>query len=117
MALLKQVLTDRALRALKPAPAGKRVVVWDATLPSFGVRVTDTGKVSFFVMRRRQGDPKPVRIVLGPYPALSLSDARTRAREAVAELSAGINPSERKAAQRAAESQRAQSTVSHVAEE
>ena len=58
MCSMKQLLTDRTLRALKPAPAGKRVVVWDAALPSFGVRVTDTGKASFFVMRRRQRRPK-----------------------------------------------------------
>src|SRR5215211_2009046 len=78
---MKQLLTDRALRNLKPAPAGKRLVIWDSALPSFGIRVTDTGKASFFVMRRRQGDPKPVRVVLGSYPAISLSDARERARQ------------------------------------
>src|SRR5687768_13731919 len=103
MCSMKQLLTDRTLRALKPAPQGKRVVVWDAALPSFGVRVTDTGKASFFVMRRVQGDDKPVRVVLGSYPVLSLSEARERAREALSKLSAGINPIRHKAAQRAAE--------------
>jgi integrase len=114
---MKQLLTDRTLRALKPAPEGKRVVIWDAALPSFGVRVTDTGRASFFVMRRAQGEPKPVRVVLGPYPALSLSDARERARQALSELSAGINPARRKAVQRATEARLAQSTVAAVAED
>jgi integrase len=114
---MKQVLTDRLLRALKPAEPGKRVVVWDAAVPSFGVRVTDTGKASFFVMRRRQGNSKPVRIVLGPYPALSLSAARAQAREALAELSAGINPVARRAAVRAAEALQAQGTVQAIADE
>jgi len=114
---MKQLLTDRMMRALKPAPEGKRVVLWDAALPSFGVRVTDTGKTSFFVMRRANGDPRPVRIVLGSYPALSLSDARQRARQALADLSAGIHPLRQKAAQRAAEARQAQSTVEAVAED
>ena len=37
----KRDLTDRALRALKPAAPGKRYVVWDAQVTGFGVRVTD----------------------------------------------------------------------------
>jgi len=114
---MKQLLTDRNLRALKPAPAGKRLVVWDAALPSFGVRVTETGKASFFVMRRANGDPKPARVVLGSYPALSLSDARARARQALAELSVGIHPVRQKAAQRATEARQAQCAVEAVAED
>jgi hypothetical protein len=114
---MKQLLTDRGLRALKPAPEGKRVVVWDAALPSFGVRVTETGKASFFVMRRPHGNSKPVRVVLGSYPALSLSEGRERARQALAELSAGIHPIRRKAAERAAEARLARSTVEAVAED
>jgi hypothetical protein len=38
---MKEVLTDRRLLALKQAPAGKRVMIWDAAVPSFGVRITD----------------------------------------------------------------------------
>ena len=114
---MKQILTDRFLRALKPAPKGKRDVYWDAALPSFGARVTDTGKVSFFVMRRARGDPKPVRIVLGSYPALSLAEARERARQALAELSEGVHPIRQKAVQRATEARLAQSTVGAVADD
>ena len=114
---MKHLLTDRLMRALKPAPEGKRLVIWDAALPSFGVRVTDTGKASFFIMRRANGDPKPVRVVLGSYPAISLSDARERARQALVELSAGIHPVRQKAAQRAAAVRQAQSTVEAVAED
>jgi hypothetical protein len=40
---IKVVLTDRALKALKPAPVGKRYIVWDALQPHLGVRVTETG--------------------------------------------------------------------------
>ena len=95
---------------------GKRLVVWDTALPSFGVRMTDKGKVSFFVMRRRQGDSRPIRVGLGSYPAVGLSEARERARAALAELASGFSPARRKAAERTAEAQRAESTVEAVAE-
>ena len=81
---MKTILTDRALRALKPAPAGKRITFWDAALAGFGVRVTDRGVISFHVMRRLPGKPHPVRVVLGQYPALSLAAARKKAGVALA---------------------------------
>ena len=58
-----------------------------------------------------------MRVVLGPYPSLSLVEARERAREALSELSAGINPIRHKAAQRAAEARVAEGTVEAVAED
>ena len=42
----KKVLTDRALKALKPARAGKRYIIWDAQQPHLGVRVTDNATVT-----------------------------------------------------------------------
>ena len=86
---MKQLITDRTLRNLKPAPRGKRLVVWDTALPSFGVRITDKGKASCFVMRRRGGDTRLIRVGLGSYPAVGLAEARERARLAFAELAAG----------------------------
>ena len=32
---MKITLTDKALKALKPAPAGKRITLWDAALAGF----------------------------------------------------------------------------------
>jgi hypothetical protein len=46
----KVVLTDRYLKSLKWAPAGKRVMVWDAVQPHLGVRVTDRGQSTFVVV-------------------------------------------------------------------
>src|SRR5438105_2756840 len=94
---VKTAFTDRFLRSLKPAQSGTRTTLWDAALPNFGARVTDKGHVSFFVMRRLRGRPRPVRVVLGPYPALSLADARKRARDTIADLTTGIHPGERQA--------------------
>ena len=114
---MKTALTDRALRALKPAPAGERVVLWDAVLSGFGVRVTDRGVISFHVMRRLPGKPQPVRVVLGRYPALSLAEARKKAGVALDDLASGVHPRERAHAQRASEDRRKAVTVASVVDE
>jgi hypothetical protein len=87
---MKKTLTDRTLKALKPAPAGKRYTLWDAALPSFGVRVTDKGKLSFVIMRRLNG--KLLRRALGEYPVLSLAKARADAQEALRDIAGGVDP-------------------------
>src|SRR5262249_39528666 len=90
----RAVFTDRYLKSLKPAPTGKRVVCWDAAKPSFGCRVTDRGVVSFFVMRRMRGNPRPIRVVLGRYPDISRARARKLATAALGDLISGVHPRE-----------------------
>jgi integrase len=89
---MKVTLTDRYLKSLRPAPKGKRVVVWDGASPSFGLRVTDCGVVSFFVQRRQAGKPTPVRVTLGTYPHTSLAQARVAAAGALKALVGGDHP-------------------------
>ena len=74
-------LTDRRIRSLK-AEGTKRVEAMDGAVTGLGVRVLPTGHKSWFL---RYG-PKEGRrrIVLGPYPTLTLEDARNKARELVA---------------------------------
>jgi integrase len=91
----RAVLTDRYLKSLKPAPAGKRITHWDAAKPSFGCRVTDRGVISFFVMRRMPGNPRPVRVVLGRYPNVGLAAARKLATTALGDLVSGVHPKQR----------------------
>src|SRR5258708_5433011 len=88
----KIVLTDRFLKSLKPAPAGKRLMVWDAVQPHMGVRVTDRGQCTFVLVKRRAGDFRPTRHVLGSYPALALADARVAAQKSLAALIQGHDP-------------------------
>src|SRR5256885_1895981 len=75
----KVPLTDRAIQSLKPCPAGKRRIVWDALVPGFGVRVTDRGKRSFVLVTRYPGNGNPAPRAIGAYGAMSLEDARTKA--------------------------------------
>jgi integrase len=116
----KSVLTDRTLKALKPPPAGTRLVVWDAALSNFAVSVTEKGRLSFKVVRRRPGEAQPTWVTLGVYPQLSLAEARRLAREALLSLAEGKDPREAKAAERRAaegdERRRRASTLGAVAE-
>jgi integrase len=114
---VKRVLTDRFLAALKPAAPGTRDTVWDARLDNFGVRVTDKGAASFFVLRRLPGQKQPVRVVIGRYPAMTLAAARRKGAAALADMAAGLHPRERETAERAAEARRRATTFAFVAEE
>jgi integrase len=107
---IKVVLTDRALRALKPAPVGKRYIVWDALQPHLGVRVTETGARSFVVVRRRPGERNPDTHVLGAYPALTLKAARKTAPAILGTLVQGKRPREVEAERRRADARRRRDT-------
>ena len=82
-------LTDVKLRTTKGEP-GRRVEIWDAQIPGFGVRVTSAGTKSFVLLYRVHG--KARRMTIGRYPTLSLADARIKAREALNTIDTGIDP-------------------------
>ncbi len=100
---MKKKLTVRGINALKPAALGKRYERWDTEVANFGVRVTDTGKISFIVMRRIGKTGSPVRRVVAKhhcgavYAEGLLTQARADAREALREMAAGIDPNEKAA--------------------
>jgi integrase len=106
----KVVLTDRALKALKPAPSGKRVVTWDAVQPYLGIRVTEKGARSFIVVKRMASQRAPVVNVLGIYPALKLIDARKRARIVLGQIAEGVDPKKAERAKRDADLQKGKNT-------
>ena len=64
--LAKKPLTDRAIKAVKPAPLGKRTLLWDAIVPGLALRVTDSGKRSFVLVTRYPGSKHPAPRSLGP---------------------------------------------------
>jgi integrase len=97
----KKVLTDRAIQALKPAPAGKRLLVWDAQVPGLGVRVTDTGQKTFVLVTRYPGDRNPSPRALGTYGVMTLEAARIRGREWLGLIGTGVDPKHQDAARQA----------------
>jgi integrase len=92
-------LTDARLKATKAT--GKRYVLWDASVPGLGARVTATGAVSFVSVKRQPGARNWTWLALGSYPELSLAKAREKAQVAISLLASGQNPREIEAKRRA----------------
>jgi integrase len=113
----KKNLTDRTLKALRPAKAGKHYDVFDVRFPGFGVRVADTGRLTFVLTLRYPGSKNPTRRALGRYPALSLEQARAKASEWVALVEKGIDPAIEAERQRVAELRRQENSFASVAED
>lgn len=106
--MAKRVLTDRAIKALKPASAGGSYDVPDALVPGLIVRVTATGRKTFALLARYPGRKHPTRRDLGLYGAITLEEARETARQWHALIRRGIDPKEEAdATRRAAERRRA----------
>jgi integrase len=91
--LSKRPLTDRGIAALKPPANGRAYsLAWDALVPGLAVRVTATGAKTFVLVGRFPGSANPTARALGKVGALSLADARDKAREWHKLLGAGTDP-------------------------
>jgi integrase len=84
---------------------------------SFGLRVTDRGTKTFFIMRRRAGDKHPSRIALGSYPGTTLLQARRKATDALKALVEGNHPREIEERARLARAQLQANSFASVAEQ
>jgi len=84
---MRKKLTAKSIDSYPPALA-RRYEVWDQTLPSFGVRISHTGRKTWFVSCRTCGRLK--RHTIGTYPVLSLSDAREIARKIIGDIQRGV---------------------------
>lgn len=115
----KVKLTDRKLQALakRPAPAGQTYDVWDTDRPGLGVRVSETGRRTFVLAARFGGAKHPTRRALGEYGALSLDQAREKARDWLDLVRKGIDPRDQEERQRLAEQRRRENSFAAVAEE
>jgi integrase len=92
--MARKTLTDKSIRALKPAPAGQRYIVADAVVPGFGVRVTDRGHRTFVLGARYPGSKHFKRREIGEVGAITLALAREKAREWLVLIKAGKDPRE-----------------------
>jgi integrase len=88
---MKRTLTDAAIRALEP-PATGRIEIADGACRCLELRVTANGTKSFAFRYRARGSRRTERITLGPYPDLSLRDARIKADKLRGQVVAGKNP-------------------------
>ena len=77
-------LTDISIKSLK-APEQGQTTYTDDSLPGFGVRVSQGGVKAFVLVHGRSRQ----RTTLGRYPTISLSQARAKAKEILAERTLG----------------------------
>jgi integrase len=108
-------LTDRKLKSLKPAPAGKRYDIRD-DVRGLAVRVNDEGRKSFVLIARFPGSNNPTRRALGEYPAMTLERARAEARKWHQLLDEGIDPKVELERRQRAEARRQENSFGNVAE-
>jgi integrase len=111
----RTTLNDRMLKALKPAPAGKRYEKMDSIVPGLSVRVTDKGQRTFVLRCRYPGQPHANRRALGEYGAISLDTARSKARAWLELIKKGIDPQSQELHQRDAALRAQKLTVAAVA--
>ena len=83
-------LTDKQVLALKAAK-GKRAEVFDQQEPGLLLRVSDSGRRTWF-FRYRLADGRQPRLKLGTYPATDIAEARRRTQEARRIVEAGEDP-------------------------
>lgn len=77
-------LTDICIRALQPPQEGAKII-YDDALPGFGVRITKSGVKSFVLTHGRRRH----RETLGRVGIVSLKDARSAAKQILAEYTLG----------------------------
>ncbi len=114
---MKKNLTDRTLKALKPALLGKTYDVADAQVPGLAVRVMPSGQRTFVFVGRFPGHPNPTRRSLGTYGALSLEKAREKARRWSELIAKGIDPASEEERLKLQEQRRRANTFAAVAED
>ncbi len=75
------------------APIDQDIVVWDASLPGFGVRAKGSG-VKTFVVQYRNPSGRSRRISLGNLGKVTLDQARKEAVKLMGQIAAGADPAE-----------------------
>jgi integrase len=114
----RQNLTDRFVNSRKPAPVGRRDEYRDAIVPGLALRVTDRGHKSFVLVTRYPSNPKnPTRRALGEVGAITLDQARQKARGWLGLIEKGIDPKTEEARERAAAQRRQVNTFEAVSTE
>jgi integrase len=91
-------LTKRFVDDLKPGPVDQ--LVFDAEMPRFGIRVMPSGVKSYLIQYRKDGRTR--RFTFGKHGPLTPEQARTEARQQLAKVDRGENPSENRKQRRSA---------------
>lgn len=74
-------------------------VLWDSEVVGFGLRVWPTGKKTF-IYKFRSHTNRQRKMTIGAFPAVSVDQARRRARELAADIMKGVDPQQKKDTER-----------------
>ena len=74
-----RILSGRFVEGLRPG--ARDIVLWDAALPGFGVRVYPSGRKVYVAQARAGGAPR--RVTLGAHGEIGPAEARARAEAAI----------------------------------
>lgn len=88
---MKIRLNQTSVKELIP-PDGKQIDVWDDDLTGFGVRVSATGRKTFFVMARVNA--RLVRATVGKSDSMTAEEARKKAKKMLVTMQEGNNPND-----------------------
>ncbi len=83
-------LTPRLAR--ESMPKAKDTILFDGTLPGFGLRIHPSGRKVWIVQTRIKGRSR--RIVIARHGEMKLAEVRRRARDMLARIRAGENPAD-----------------------
>src|SRR4051794_8725415 len=86
--------TKKALDRLRTPSNGQRAYHYDTCVRGLAVAVSPAGRKTFVLYRKIAGHPE--RISIGPYPDLSIEQARGKASELNAVIANGENPAAQK---------------------
>jgi integrase len=112
---MKTALTDRAIKAMKPA--AKAYDMHDAIVPGLALRVLPSGVKSFVLIARFPGSRNPTRRSLGQYGELTLEAARATARQWLELIARSIDPAEEVKRQRREQERKRAATFEAVVED
>lgn len=85
-------LTQSRVNSLE-APVGcGSIMVWDNYLPGFGIRVSESGRKSYYLHFRVRGSRRLIKRVVGAEPVMSLKVARDIAKKWLLQACQGIDP-------------------------
>ncbi|WP_439601834.1 tyrosine-type recombinase/integrase [Devosia sp.] len=87
---MRNKLTKKVIEGVEAS--GKDVVLWDSEVPGFGLKVTPAGKRVYFAYYRTSSGQQR-RPKIGEHGVLTVDEARSIARQWIAEAAAGGDPS------------------------
>ena len=93
-------LTKAAIEGIK-APESGRIYVYDAKTAGLAVCITSAGSKTFYVYRKVDG--RPERIKIGPWPDMTIEQARKHADRHNGLIADGKNPNDQRRANRSAQ--------------